>query len=93
MSKRKTKGEMFPLIEEWQRSGLSQKAFCIDREVDLSVFTYWRRKHNQAHEFKSEFVELIPTSTQTCEISYPNGVVVRLPTSDTQILKLLINVI
>jgi len=32
------------LIEEWESSGVSQKAFCEMRGEVYSTFTYWRRK-------------------------------------------------
>ena len=32
------------LIEEWRLSGLTQKAFCQQRELSLPAFGYWIKK-------------------------------------------------
>ena len=32
------------LVGGWRRSGLSQQAFCAQRRVALSTFTYWKRR-------------------------------------------------
>lgn len=32
---------MFSLIENWQRSGLSQKSFCEEQQIKSHVFYYW----------------------------------------------------
>ena len=32
---------MFELIEQWQQSGLSQKAFCEQHSIRYYVFHYW----------------------------------------------------
>ena len=47
------------LIEEYESSGQAQSAFCAQRGVALSTFSYWRRKL-KAQEADSEptFVEL-----------------------------------
>lgn len=31
-------------IEQWQRSGLSQQAWCTQHDIKLGTFTYWRSK-------------------------------------------------
>lgn len=36
-----SRSEMFTIIEQWQRSGLSQKAFCRSRSLRYSSFHYW----------------------------------------------------
>lgn len=34
----------YALIEEWRLSGLTQKAFCQQRELSLPTFGYWVKK-------------------------------------------------
>ena len=41
---RRSADEWRSLIDEQQRSGQSQAAFCHQRGVSLSSFGYWRRK-------------------------------------------------
>lgn len=35
-------------IRQWEQSGLSQKAYCEDKALCLSVFGYWKRKFGRA---------------------------------------------
>ena len=44
MSKRRNRTEWLQLIDEQAASGLSQKAFCAQREIPLATFGYWKRK-------------------------------------------------
>ena len=32
------------IVEEWRRSGMSQKAFCLEKQLSYSAFYYWYRK-------------------------------------------------
>jgi hypothetical protein len=36
--RRRTKEEMFPMVELWQHSGLSKKRFCEEKGIVKSVF-------------------------------------------------------
>jgi len=40
---------MFELIEQWQQSGLSQKAFCEQHSIRYYVFHYWYRRYRKQH--------------------------------------------
>lgn len=31
-------------VNDWQRSGLSQKAYCAQHDLKLASFGYWRRR-------------------------------------------------
>lgn len=35
------------LSKEWTQSGLTQKEFCVQRDVDYKTFTNWRYKNQQ----------------------------------------------
>ena len=41
--------QMFNSIEQWQRSGVSQKAWCAENKVPYSVFHYWYRRFRNQH--------------------------------------------
>jgi transposase-like protein len=41
MAQVKTSAEMFPLVESWQKSGLTQKEFSQQHGVSEHVFYYW----------------------------------------------------
>ncbi len=36
------------VIEEWQHSGLTQKTFCQQRDINLHAFGYWIKKFRVA---------------------------------------------
>jgi transposase-like protein len=74
--------EMLSLIKKWQKSGISQKEFCIDHDIPLHLFYYWLRKHRQTQSSSgSGFVpvEINPSEDnrkemEDIQIHYPNGV-------------------
>jgi hypothetical protein len=82
--RRRTKEEMFPVVEAWQNSGQSKTSFCEERGIIKSVFFYWCKKYMEEHE-QGGFVPLNLGTSQafaqghSIEIQYPNGVVLKLP--------------
>jgi len=82
--------KMYPLIEKYFSSQLTQRKFCQQEDLSMSTFLYWLKKYrrNQQIDAQSarEFIPLhfaasknLPISTQaTCAVEYPNGVVIRL---------------
>jgi hypothetical protein len=75
---------MYPVIEQWQSSGLTKLAFCDQHGVAKSVFFYWHKKY-RADQEPGGFVPIkignskpLPANT-FIEVQYPNGVVLRLP--------------
>ena len=63
----------------WQQSGLSQKAFCSQHKVAISTFQYWVSKYRKASEQSvSGFVALPTHEPASAEITYPNGVRIRV---------------
>ena len=96
--------KMFALIDGYQTSGLSQKAFCDSEGLPMSTFQYWLsryRKHRGCgpqQDSRQLFVELKPAARscspacdQGVSVRYPNGVVVSLGAAvDLELLKALI---
>jgi hypothetical protein len=87
----RTSKEMYPLVERWQASQKSKKSFCEEEQIKLHTFVYWLKKYNRSEKEKntaavSDFVALQvdnrpvtdATSPVFAEISYPNGVALRL---------------
>ena len=72
--------QMFKLIEQWQQSGLTQKAFCQQQSIKYHVFHYWYKRYREHAEPQgdvSSFVELQiakPSSAGSIEINYPGGI-------------------
>lgn len=83
--------EMYPVIERYLTSGLTQRAFCQQEGLSHSTLQWWLHKYRQDHGPLPErgvstperrgFVSLkvgSPASSGQCVIEYPNGVIVRL---------------
>lgn len=39
--------EMFSLIEKWQQSGVSQKAWCGQNNIRYHIFHYWYKRYRR----------------------------------------------
>ena len=88
---RKTSASMFPLVEKYLASELSQKAFCDQHNLPTAVFSYWLKKYRKAHRSAPSArnrsahgafvpVRVIPPGHPapcTCELVFPNGVTLR----------------
>ena len=72
---------MFPLIEQWERSGLSQKEFYSHHGIKPHVFWYWLRRYREEGQlapqegqgFVSVEMEEVPAKFVLAEIIYPDG--------------------
>ena len=79
--KRRTKEEMFPIIEAWQSSGLTKQVFCDQQGMAKSVFFYWHKKY-KAEQDPGGFLpmKIADDSSHTkIEIVYPNGIILKFP--------------
>ncbi len=73
--------QMFKLIEQWQQSGLTQKAFCQEQSIRYYVFHYWYKRYREqdkaAQDNVTSFVKLQiakPASSGSVEIYFPGGI-------------------
>lgn len=73
--------QMFALIEQWQQSALTQKAFCGQQSLRYYVFHYWYKRYREQHadqqSIVTSFVKLHiakPASASSVEIYYPCGI-------------------
>jgi hypothetical protein len=82
--KQRTSEEMFPVIECFLESDQTQKAFCAECDLPLSVFFYWLTKYRrQLTGDSGTFIELrrpdpVPAEMAHVEVLYANGTRVRL---------------
>ncbi len=79
--------QMFGLIEKYQNSPLSQKAFCQHEDLPLSTFTYWLKKYRGYQKTAVAAQDFIPMKinersqqkqSNWCEIEFPGGIVIRI---------------
>ena len=73
--------EMFSHIESWQQNETTQKAYCLQHEINPWVFQYWLGKYRKAHCLSEGFypIHVNGQATENIRIHYPNGVEVQLP--------------
>ena len=79
-TRRRTAGEMFPLVEQYTAGSLSAEAFCAEHGITLSQLYYWRSKYH-ARDDASSFVEVGPAAAGAqpwMEGGYPHGVQLRV---------------
>ena len=80
-AKTRNAAEMFPLIQEWERSGLSQKEFYLQHDIKPHVFWYWLRRYREEGQvapqespgFVSVEMEQAPLASVLAEVIYPDG--------------------
>ncbi|HVY53741.1 MAG TPA: hypothetical protein VHA13_04405, partial [Gammaproteobacteria bacterium] len=87
------------LIEEQEKSGLSQSEFCRQRDIVLSQFSYYRgllKANNRVQSRKQELfssvqLKKLETKSDEIKIVLPNGFQCHVPASidTTQIKKLM----
>ena len=46
----RTSKEMFPVVEEWLQSGLSQKAYSQRHDLPLHILPYWAGRYRKAQQ-------------------------------------------
>lgn len=97
---RHTEAQMQSAYNEWQRSGLSKKAYCLKNNIVSSVFFYWIKKLGAMDDSTTNSFQQIKVPKQkafphvqepTIEIEYPSGVKLRVYQKvDTSWLKAII---
>ena len=60
--------------QQWRASGLSQKAYCQQHQVNLHTFKKWAK---QTKHFKQ--VSVIANPASSVMLSFSNGVKIHLP--------------
>lgn len=81
--------KMYALVEQWKLSGLSKKMFSRQKGITYYSFLYWSQKYAKEHTGKKQLSGFIPVELAPAvkaidipiEISYPNGVKVKVATS------------
>ena len=73
--------QMFDMIEQWQQSGLTKKAYCNQQSIKHHTFYYWYKRYRQQHadtdNKSSSFVKLQiekSQATPSVEIHFPGGI-------------------
>lgn len=90
----KLEEQMYRLVEDYQRSGKTQKQFCHSAGIGLAKLNYWVSKHRAHHQQPvAGFVQVAPLPAgqeQRLEIVYPNGVRLEATGADLSLISQLI---
>jgi hypothetical protein len=72
--------QMFSMINEWQQSSLTQKAFCEQHTIRYHVFHYWYKRYRDGRATDKEpgfiSLEIKPSSDSSAshtELLLPDG--------------------
>lgn len=87
--------DMLKLAEEFLVSGVTQKEFCQKAGIKPSTFSYWMKKVRSRDRVASGgFIKIstekTPSQAQELELSYPNGVKVKISTSEIALISRLV---
>jgi hypothetical protein len=74
---------MYPIIEQYLSSELSQEIFCNKHGLKKYVFNYWlshyRKQKNQEEQKVFEPLQIEKAFSQNVEIHLPNGITLKVP--------------
>ena len=74
--------EMFPLVESYLGSRVTQKEFSAEHGMSVSMLNYWLAKYRREGAESGAFLEIIPATAALdrplLEICYPTGVRLRV---------------
>lgn len=69
--------QMFDYINQWQQSGLTQKAFCLQVNLAYHIFHYWYKRYRITESKPaSSFIKLrvsTPSISSHTELVLPDG--------------------
>jgi hypothetical protein len=86
MTQFRTEKEMFPLVEDWLKSGITQKEFSQKHGLALHLMPYWVARYHKAHPpaestpaTATGFIRVSTpqASITNMEVALPSGAVIR----------------
>ena len=91
MNREEKSNMMLSLVEEWQKSGMTQKDFARSHEVKLSRLRYWIRKSRKEAEPEG-FLPISLPGENSIRLFYPNGIELRMPAgTPVKVIRSLLN--
>jgi hypothetical protein len=86
-------------VQSWQQSAGSQKDYCRENNLSYHTFIYWIQKFRRNHQpVEQAFIAVQgdpsrPSLAQELEICYPNGVRLKMPVTDIQLIGQLVRLV
>jgi len=91
MSREEKRKEMNMLVEEWQESGMTQKDFSREHNINLSRLRYWIRK-NREEMSREGFLSFSLPGENIIRLLYPNGIELQMPAgTPVKVIRSLLN--
>lgn len=87
-SERRSPAQWHQLIEAQSCSGLSQRAFCEQKQISYASFGYWRKKTRDGLGGAGDFVFIDPATDVPAAPVQPCGLHLRLDLGDGVVLEL-----
>ena len=89
---------MFQHVENWKQSGLTQAVYCESQNIKLHTLSYWVSKSSKPKKTSttSSFITIEKSASIASgnyEIVYPNGVTLRINTSNLAELSTLLKLV
>jgi len=70
---KRTKEQMYPVVEAYLASDLTQEGFCQYEGFSTAVLNYWLKKYRSEHgTAPGSFIEIEPAGC--LELTYPSGI-------------------
>ena len=63
----KTQQEMFPLVQGWLESGLTQKQFCSNQGIPVHILAYWVGRYRKAKPQKATSAQATATTSKVAK--------------------------
>ena len=82
----------YEIVEKYQSSEMTKKAFCAQEQINPATFYYWFKKYREKDQPNEGFITLNSTvKGRSVFIRYRNGVELELPAnvSTQQIIQLI----
>jgi len=79
---RRTTSQMYPIIEDYLSSELSQLEYCETNNLAQHVLSYWLKQYREQNSSKIPHfapVEISSTENHHVQISFPNGMEIKIP--------------
>ncbi|HLT86631.1 MULTISPECIES: IS66 family insertion sequence element accessory protein TnpA [Sphingobacteriaceae] len=72
---------MLSVIADWQQSGKSKKAYCLEKGINEATFYYWFSRSKENDTCSGRFVAMEKSVKKSeVEVIYPNGVRIKVDT-------------
>jgi hypothetical protein len=85
-TKKEQRDQLLEMISQWQKSGLTQKSYCVQNGIGYHIFHYWYKIYKSEKESTGSFLPVNITSSVVSQeqitITGLNGIQFQIPLTD-----------